>query len=135
MDKWPHNRCASHGHLGILPKPGKRKAIQLNEGQADGRRPYTMNRELSLRESGGDDNRGQRHGETPSGSRGSAGLTCVTDSIRDLHLWNDQMGPRVCLRRRAVFYGRSRMRANWKPCESGRHDTREMGREEHCVGK
>jgi hypothetical protein len=50
-----------------------------------------MNGEVSLRANGGDDNRGQWHGETPSGSRGSAGLTCVTDSLCDLQLRTDQM--------------------------------------------
>jgi hypothetical protein len=38
-----------------------------------------MDGELSIGENGGDDNRGQRHGKSPSGGRGPAGLTCVTD--------------------------------------------------------
>jgi len=91
----------------------KQKASQLNEGQANGWRPvYMMDRELSLRKNSGDDNRGQRHGETPNGSRGSAGLTCATNSLCDLHLRTDQMGQRVCLRRRAVFCVPSRLGGN-----------------------
>jgi len=59
--------------------------------------------ELSLRKIDGDDNRVQRHGETPSGGRGSAVLTCVTDSHCDQHLRTDQLGQRVSLGQRAVF--------------------------------
>jgi len=82
-----------------------------------------MDGELSLRVTSGDDNRGQCHGETPSGSGGSAGLTCVTDSLCDLHLRTDQMSRRVRLGRRGVFCGRSRLGGDWKRCQSGRHFT------------
>jgi len=94
-----------------------------------------MDRDLSVSENGGDDNRGQRHGVTPSGSRGSAGLTCATDSLHDLHPRTDQMGRRVHLRQRAVFCGRSRLGGDWKQCQSDAHDTQKMRREEHRLGK
>jgi len=48
-----------------------------------------MDGELSLRNSGGDDNRRQCHGKTPSRSRGSARLTCVTDPPCDLYVMTD----------------------------------------------
>ena len=81
-----------------VPSMAKRKASQLDEGQANGWRPYTMEGELSPRKNGGYDNRRQFHGMTTSSSRGSAGLTCVTDPLCDLHLKTDQMGRRVCIR-------------------------------------
>jgi len=59
---------------------------------------HTMNGELSLGKNGGDDNRGQRHGKTPSESGGPAGLTCVTDPLCNLHLRTDKMGRRVRIR-------------------------------------
>jgi len=48
LDKQRHNRLASHGHQCSLPKRGHRKAGQLDEGQANGRRPFTMDGELSV---------------------------------------------------------------------------------------
>jgi len=51
-----------------------------------------MDGEHSLRKNCGDDIRGQRHGETPSESGGSAGLTCETDSLCDLQVRTDRMG-------------------------------------------
>jgi len=68
---------------------GKRKANQLDEGKPNGQRPYTMDRDLSVRMNGGDDNRGQHHGKTHSGIRGPAVLTCVPDPLADLHLSAD----------------------------------------------
>ena len=62
LETRPHNRHASHGHQSSFAKRGKRKTSQLNESQANGWRPYTIDGELPLRKNGGDDNRGQHHG-------------------------------------------------------------------------
>jgi len=105
LDRWPYSRHASHGHYGSLCKCGKRKDSQLNEGQAIGWRPYPMDGELSLRKNSGDDNQGQRHGQTPSGRQGSTGLTCVTDSLCNLPPWPDQMDRRVHPSLRAASCG------------------------------
>jgi len=51
-----------------------------------------MDGEHSLGKNGGDDNRGQHHGNTPSGIRVPTGLSCVTDLLCNLHLGTDQMG-------------------------------------------
>jgi len=40
-----------------------------------------MDGKLSVEKNGGHDSRGQGHGVMPSGSRGSAGLTCFTGSL------------------------------------------------------
>jgi len=54
-----------------------------------------MDREGSFGKNSGDNNRGQRHQETPGGSWGPAGLTGVTDPLCNLHLRTDKMGRRV----------------------------------------
>jgi len=136
MDKGPYIRRASHGHQGSLPKPGKRKASQRDEGQANGQRPYTMDGELSVRKNGGDDNLGQRHGKTTSGSRGPAGPTCVTNCLCDLHLRTDQMGRRVCITTQgAILCIRPRLGGDRKQCQPCRLNTWEMCSKEHRVGK
>jgi len=135
VDKRPHNRRASHGHLGSLPERGKRKASQLDQGQANGRRPRTMDGERPIGETGGDDNRGRLHGKTPSGGRSPAGLTCVTDPLCDLHLRTNPVGRRVCIRgRRAILCRRPRLGGDRKRCQPCRLDTREMRSKEHQVG-
>jgi len=73
--------------------------------------------------------------ETPSGSSGPTALTRVTNSLCDLHLRTDQMGWRVSLSQRAVFWWWSQLCGDWKPCQAVSHDTREMRSEEHRVGK
>jgi len=62
-----------------------------------------MIHELSDRKKGGNDNRGQCHGETRSAARGPAELTCVTNLVCDQHLRTDQIGSRVHLSPRVVF--------------------------------
>jgi len=94
-----------------------------------------MDRELSLRKNCGDHNLGQRPGESPSGSRGPAGLTRVTDPLRDLLLRTDQVGRIVRHSRRIVFCRRSRLGGDWKQCQSRWHDTKVMRSKEHRVGK
>ena len=94
-----------------------------------------MDRELSVRTNYGDDNRGQRHGETPSGSWGPAGLTLVTDSHCQLHLRTDRMGRRVRLRQWSVLCLRSRLGGDWEQSQSGHHNTGEMSSKEHQLGK
>jgi len=83
-----------------------------------------MDGKLSVGENGGDDNRGQRHGQTPSGGRGPAGLACVTSSLRDLHLRSNQVGRTVCIRGRGAILGRRpRLGGNRKRCQPCRLDT------------
>jgi len=97
----------TNGHItGVLlmdinaafPNFGKKKTSQLDEGQGNGRRPYTMDGKLSFGGNGGDNNPGPHHGQTPSERRGPAGLTCVTEPLRDLHCRTNQVGRRVCIR-------------------------------------
>jgi len=136
MEKWPHNRRASHGDQGSLPERGKRKASQRDECQANVRRPSTMDGERPIRKNGGDDNWGQRHGQTPSGGRGPAGLTCVTKPLCDLHLSTNQVGRRVCIRGQgAILCRRPQLGCDQKRCQPCRLDTREMCSKEHQVGK
>jgi len=132
MDKWPHNRRASHGHYGSLPERGKRKASQLDEGQANGRRPCTMDGKLAIGQNGGDDNRGHSHGKTPSGGRGPTGLTCVTDPLCNLHLRSNQVGRRVCIGGLgAILSRRPRLGGNQKRCQPCRLYTQEVRSNEH----
>jgi len=94
-----------------------------------------MDGELPVGKNGGDDNRGQRHGKTPSGGRGPARLTCITDPLCDLHLSTNQVGGRVCIRSRgAILCRRPRLggdREQFQPC---RLDTGEMRSKVNCVG-
>jgi len=97
---------------------------QRDEGQGNGRRPGTMDGKLSVRENGGDDNPGQRHGQTPSGGKDHTGLACVTDLLRDLHLRTNQVGLRVCFRGRwTILCRQPRLDGNWTRCQPCRLDT------------
>jgi len=99
-----------------------------------GCRPYRVIRKLSVRKNCGNDNRGQSDGETPSGTRGPAGFTCVTNPLCDLHLRTDQIGWRAHHSWRVVFCRPSQLGGDWKRCELGRQDTRLMSSKEYRVG-
>jgi len=95
-----------------------------------------MDGELPIGENGGDDTLGQRHGKTPSGGRGPAGFTSVTDPLCHLHLRTNQVGRRVCIRGRGdILYRQPRLGGDRKRCQPCRLDTREMRSKEHRVGK
>jgi len=82
----------------------------------DGKLPVRVNNE--------DDNRGQRHGETPSGGRGPAGLTGVTNHLSDLHRRTNEVVQRVCIRGRgAILWGRPFQGGERKRCQPCRLDT------------
>jgi hypothetical protein len=73
-------------------QPWQKQISQHDDGQESGRRSYTLDGELTVRPDGGDDHRGQRHGKTPSGDRGPARNTWVTNPRCDLHLSPQQVG-------------------------------------------
>ena len=82
-----------------------------------------MDRELSLREDGGDGNRRQRIIESPHESRCPARLTCVADSLCDTHRWTDTVGGRDSPSQRPLFCKRPRMGGNQEGREPGGRKT------------
>ena len=106
-----------------------------------------MDGNSSSRENGGDDDRGKRHGEPPSGRRDSAGLTCGTDSIAIFtsgrSKWveqyittnglcvRDDLGRVVTAQAGTVIPGNNRrkIRAVWKELCYGKAETLEDAKE------
>jgi len=99
------------------------KADPCNEGQEDRWRSHTMDRELSLRENGGDGNLRQCITESPSGSRCPARLTRVADSLCDTHRWTDEVGGRESPSQRPLLGRRPWMGGNREGREPGGQKT------------
>jgi len=113
----------------------QRETSQLNQGQANGLRSYTIDRGLSVRENRGDDNRGQRHGRTPWGTGGPAALTCLTNSLRNQHLGTDRVGRRVSIiDRGALFVGQPQLGGHRQWCQPRPDDIWLVRSTEHRVG-